>query len=153
MGKGEIHRSLCLQRNLYSAIPSSFSLPSPSSAKGPTRWFWDPEQLSAKPDTPNKQQNIAPSVHMGTTHKAIPLGMESYCTRLFRASLTLLVPFPLSGKFRKTSCTTCQGAHGNLSRRFFCVLDRRGGEEKSFWHRSMKCQLGPYAASLSDMWE
>lgn len=70
--------------NLYSIIPSSFSLPYDwgyFSTKWSTQWFWDTEQFSAKPDTP-KQQDIAQPVHIGTTHKVVPLGMAVMCETL-----------------------------------------------------------------------
>ena len=110
MWKGEIHCSHCLQLNLYSVIPSSFSLPSSSSAKRPTQWFWGPEQLSAKPDTPNKQQNIAQPVHTGTMHKAVPPGMGSYVWDSSGLPWLFLFPSPFSEKFSKASCTTCPPA-------------------------------------------
>lgn len=95
MWKGEIHCSHYLQPNLDSVIPSSFSLPNSSSAKRPTQWFWDPKQLSAKPDTPNKQLSIAQPVHMGNSTQSCAPGHGQLCMGLFRASLALPVPFPL----------------------------------------------------------
>lgn len=91
--------------NLYSVIPSSFSLPyywGYFSTKWSSWWFWDTEQFSAKPDTP-KQQNIAEPAHTGTTHKVVPLGMGSYYDTLqgFR-------------NYSLTSWTTCPPAEEHL---------------------------------------
>lgn len=124
MWKGEIHCSHCLQLNLDYIIPSSFTLPSFSSAKRPIQWFWDPNQLSAKPDTTNKQLSIAKPEHMGSITQSCAPGHGQLCMRLFRASLSLPVLFPFLRAIQQSllhHLPTCHGAHRN-PRRSSCVL-------------------------------